>query len=496
MHTATIAAPVFSSSSNPQRRLFAHCPVKNDDARRREIRRRGGPLSSCAPSSSSCSTKLTQLHTHHFGLTITVAMPFIPNTPESLLQRSDSKNPGTTCRGLTGGGKPCRRPAATSPRPSISASLSGSLSEDHYCWQHKDQAQSAETANNVSPHGLPKSKIQERTSIDTLVDRLGLLEVESPTKANPSRRRPHSAAPAVNSRISEKPSHRPSLKPEPVKTWSFLCCFGIANEEPAPRPTRNTGPKKTSSAVPTRPTKLSTTSTVHPEPPLIPTNVPPQVAHKLRVELAKPISVQDEPGYIYIFWLTSEALPSAPPEETTKSLLSPPPFHPQPGRRRISDVLQAYTAGPAPSSTDKKPILLKIGRANNVQRRMNEWRRQCGYDVTLIRFYPYVDTHSTSPSLAPSRNHSSDSASGSSSRPSLNSINTPRKVPNVHKVERMIHLELSEKRKDMGGKCSTCGKEHREWFEIEGSRAGLREVDNLIKKWVRWSESGASGEAV
>lgn len=61
----------------------------------------------------------------------------------------------------------------------------------------------------------------------------------------------------------------------------------------------------------------------------------------------------------------------------------------------------------------------------------------------------------------------------------------------MHKVERLIHLELAGKRKDMGGKCGRCGKEHREWFEIEGSRAGLRGVDDVIQKWVKWAESGA-----
>lgn len=34
------------------------------------------------------------------------------NTPEALLGRSDSKNPATTCRGITGSGRPCRRALA------------------------------------------------------------------------------------------------------------------------------------------------------------------------------------------------------------------------------------------------------------------------------------------------------------------------------------------------------------------------------------------------
>lgn len=39
-----------------------------------------------------------------------------------------------------------------------------------------------------------------------------------------------------------------------------------------------------------------------------------------------------------------------------------------------------------------------------------------------------------------------------------------------------------------------CGREHREWFEVEGvregSREGVREVDEVVRRWVGWSERG------
>lgn len=90
----------------------------------------------------------------------------------------------------------------------------------------------------------------------------------------------------------------------------------------------------------------------------------------------------------------------------------------------------------------------------------------------------------TSPS--PSTNNSPSRGS----RPSLSQSNTPRKVPNAHKVERLIHLELTGRgrRAAIGGKCERCGKTHREWFQIEGSRSGLREVDEVIRRWVEWGE--------
>lgn len=250
-------------------------------------------------------------------------MPFIPNTPESFIQRSDSKDPAATCSGLAQSGRPCRRPIAGSPRPSKSPPPSNSPPELGYCWQHQDQAD-----HNASPQGLQKSTIRERTSIDTLVDRLGLLEVESPVKASSKRRRTHSAAPAVqsttthgqsqNTQTSEKPSHRPRPKPAPKKTWSLLCCLfsDVADEEQGPRPSEKRQEKKTSSAVPNisnNGAKLSPNSATRPavrrDPPsrtaeflsLIPSEVSPETTALLLTELAKPTSAQDEPGFIYIF---------------------------------------------------------------------------------------------------------------------------------------------------------------------------------------------------
>lgn len=45
----------------------------------------------------------------------------------------------------------------------------------------------------------------------------------------------------------------------------------------------------------------------------------------------------------------------------------------------------------------------------------------------------------------------------------------------------------------MGGKCGRCGTGHREWFEIEGSRKGLRVVDEVIRRWVEWGEKEGGG---
>jgi len=185
----------------------------------------------------------------------------------------------------------------------------------------------------------------------------------------------------------------------------------------------------------------------------------------LLAELAKPFSESDDEGYIYMFWLTPENLSSAP-TETAPSLLAPP-SRPQPGHRRTSDVINAFAA----TTPNKKTILLKIGRAQNVQRRLNQWTRQCGYNLSLIRYYPYHNSPSTT---------------------SVNQVpHTPRKVPNAHKVERLIHIELNAKRSQHDGKCGVCGKEHREWFEVEASRDGVKAVDEIVRRWVDWGEKAA-----
>jgi len=196
----------------------------------------------------------------------------------------------------------------------------------------------------------------------------------------------------------------------------------------------------------------------------IPSSVSPQTTALLLAELAKPVSENDDEGYIYMFWLTPETLPSTPPAEAATSLLKPPSRQP-PGQRRTSDVLDSFAA----TTSNKKIILLKIGRAQNVQKRLNQWTRQCGYNLSLIRYYPY---------------HPSASSA------SVNEVpRTPRKVPNAHKVERLIHIELNGKRPLGIGKCGACGREHREWFEAEASRDGVKAVDEVVRRWVDWGET-------
>lgn len=484
-------------------------------------------------------------------------MPFIPHTPESLVPRSDSKNPSTTCKGLTSSGRPCRRALAASSAYSPSTNRSardGVLAvlpsdEDHhegaaafFCWQHKDQAAILAAGDHGGREGNVV-QLRDRTSVDTLVDRLGILEINEDLAMPKRPRRKQEPRPARKETLpknwqdvpgpliavsgkasSEKPSrHQPnSRRPKGQSNLllSLLCCVRTAElKHPSPPPVRHqtnevseilvqtaripsylqpntpTTPtpaqrRKNQSSPIRKPADLSpinnpTTSTNRPALPrepssttqsllsLIPTSLSPQTTSLLLAELAKPISPYDEEGFIYIFWLTPSESPT-PTAEATSSLL-PPSARPTPSDRRTSELVREY----APKSTrsaGQATVLLKIGRASNVQRRMNEWSRQCNHNLSLIRYYP------NRPSSSSSQQSSPVNAQKSSKTPQAV---IPLKVPNAHKVERLIHLELAAMR--VRRVCAVCGREHREWFEVDGSREGVCGVDAVVKRWVGWN---------
>ncbi|KAL6713101.1 hypothetical protein ACLMJK_009222 [Lecanora helva] len=467
-------------------------------------------------------------------------MPFIPNTPESLLSRSDSKDPATTCKGLTASGRPCRRPLGLSPQASPTGkrkSKNGvvavleSEDDEHdgaaafFCWQHQDQADTLVSVdrNDRKANIVP---VQKRTSIDTLVDRLGVLDVDEETTSK-KKRDPHVRVArkdtlprrwqdmdgpllAVNSgRHRAKEKNKKPYKSKERSNLGLFCCIKTADSDPSPPPRPRRDPEKAervnhrTSRVPisqkgydrhnsstdyrarpayppvygTAQASLSSkdrkgAENSRPSLPrdrpsetenflsLIPKSLPPQTTALLLAELAKPVSEHDEAGFIYMFWLT-DAATSAPEPRAASSLLTDN-LPSTPNGRRKSDFMQAHQTSRkvGENSSTKNTILLKIGRASNVQRRMNEWTRQCGQNLSLIRFYPHV--RSSSP------------------------INSPLKVPHSHKVERLIHIELAEQR--VKRDCDHCGKEHREWFEVESSRDGLRRVDETIRRWSDWGQ--------
>lgn len=485
-------------------------------------------------------------------------MPFIPHTPESLIPRSDSKNPATTCKGLTSSGRPCRRALAASPASSPHANRSakdGVLAvlpsdEDHhegaaafFCWQHKNQAADL-AAGDPDGREVNVFQLKDRSSVDTLVDRLGILEVNEELAVPKRTRRKQDLRPARKETLPKKwqdvpgpliavpgkassaemsSRHQPGIrkpKAESNLLLSLLCCVRSAEPKyqlipPVRRQTAKVGkipaqtarlPSHLRPNTPTTPTpeqrrqRHSSTSSnevnlspiINPATPLnrpalprepssqtqsllslIPNSLSPQTTSLLLAELAKPISPHDEEGFIYIFWLTPSETPT-PTAEATSSLLTPS-TRPTPSGRRTSELVREY-APHSMRSTGKTTVLLKIGRASNVQRRMNEWSRQCNHNLSLIRYYPY-------PASSPASQQSSPINAPKSSK--IPTVATPLKVPNAHKVERLIHLELADMR--VRRSCSACGKEHREWFEVDGDREAICEVDAVVKRWVTWN---------
>lgn len=408
-------------------------------------------------------------------------MPIFTNTPEARLGRADSKNPSTTCRGITSAGRPCRRPNTLPQGGKIK--VSDPSDERLYCHQHRDQARLA-AAQSASGSGRPAHAAiaEERSSIDTLAERLGLIKTNS-AQVRPSAQ--HQRPP------------RPAQQKKSSSLW--CCCFSIPldleleEQDPPPRPQ----PKPVQHDGSSRPSHLAPTSGVSPQPgssnqqpsagsnvsqtaqfmSLIPHTASPETASLLMKELAKGFSSGDEAGYIYIFWLTPETDPATPPHEAAKALLTTNPRSRSTSRGRAgSDALDRYATsyddeprsrGRGGSEKKNKKILLKIGRANNVQRRLNEWQRQCGYNISLIRYYPYVSSSSTSDVM--------------------------RKMPHSHKVERLIHIELQGRglRVMDRGKCASCGKEHKEWFEVDNTRAAVADIDEVVRRWSDWDETQA-----
>lgn len=457
-------------------------------------------------------------------------MSFTGCTPEALLLRTDSKNPATTCKGITTNGRPCRRALATSTAsaplasPShgngVLAMLDESNAAAFYCWQHKDQAE------NLAAHPEQRTTLyplKERSSIDTLIDRVGVLnldeEIQRPKKARRRRRRSDEQQ---LTRRDTLPSGWNGMQgplmsvPEDVRraqmherkdykygrsnvkaSWS--CCIRADDDDPPPprsRPHKNNVQPQSSAytspasmvvpnghqevrrkPVPSRQPEMTqraspSTTNNHSNSQtktllsIIPTSLSPQTTSALLAELSRPFSPHDEAGYIYVFWLTPDSEASKPDDETASSLLDDHDYQTSPTRQqRTSHAMQRYASVHKPAGPST--ILLKIGRAANVHRRLSQWTKQCGQNITLIRYYPY----------SPSQRQSQASPAST----------PPRQVPHVHRVERLIHLELAEKRaqKDV---CKQCGREHREWFEVDASKKGLRGVDEIVSRWVRWAE--------
>lgn len=308
-------------------------------------------------------------------------MAYIFNSPEAeraRIGRADSKRPAMTCRGIAlSTGKQCRR----SVKP-----------PQTFCHTHQEQA-----ARQYSPVSQQRSHVVQRQQGKAHDDRT------AKKPSNPFRR----LLASIRRHFKKKPYSSQSQPSNLVGSSSSQTLKAALGRREA---------KQYDSARRTTQRKSRVTHMQE----WVPRSLPEKTRQALLAEISKPPSPNDEPGYIYVFFLTDE-----------KRLL--PRHH----------------------------MLLKIGRANNVQRRLTEWHAQCRYKAALSMYYP-------NPHLPPNSGHRMTRAS--------------------HRVERLVHLELRERFGYTSSPCSACHKVHREWFLFRyESDTDLHRVLHVIEKWVEFA---------
>ncbi|GMK54693.1 hypothetical protein CspeluHIS016_0112790 [Cutaneotrichosporon spelunceum] len=179
----------------------------------------------------------------------------------------------------------------------------------------------------------------------------------------------------------------------------------------------------------------------------IPTDLGQQTQALLRVTMDSPLTAKETPGFIYAYEL-----------------------------RTLSSGQTAY---------------FKVGRSDNVPRRMGQWSAQCGYVPTLRDVFPLK-------ARAPS-------GAGVARAPSIIGTFLPgatkagtdaaRMIPAVKRWERLVHLELADRAVAARPKeyealckpCSDCGAVHQEIFPLRSDPKVYEQVVvDVIERWERF----------
>lgn len=164
----------------------------------------------------------------------------------------------------------------------------------------------------------------------------------------------------------------------------------------------------------------------------------------IRQEMEKPISERDKPGFIY-----------------------------------------AYSLSQGPRASKNKYAYFKIGRTTDPHRRMYQVSNICKMEPKIIELFPSFPIN-TGSHVLPTNLHALEKK-----------LEDVPKCPLSHRVERLIHLELSGIYKRAGFKCPQCGSTHREWIRINrGKHADgrpmtdhelwLSNIRPVILKWVKY----------
>ncbi|CAG8652486.1 22530_t:CDS:2, partial [Cetraspora pellucida] len=103
-------------------------------------------------------------------------------------------------------------------------------------------------------------------------------------------------------------------------------------------------------------------------------------------------------------------------------------------------------------------MFYKIGRCKNVDQRLKQWEKKCDYKAKLLESFPTEGC----------------------------------KCKYTHRVERLIHLELSKTKATLPP-CPGCKEVHQEWFKGESisdsKMPGWKEIRAVIVKWVTYAEN-------
>ncbi|KAF2669366.1 DUF1766-domain-containing protein [Microthyrium microscopicum] len=299
------------------------------------------------------------------------------------------------------------------------------------------------TAGNAPLPATPTAKSRRQSNIDRPDSGVAL-------SSNPCRQYPtslsHLPAPQSKQRRKSDTLHvYRDINPTPYQHPHLT-----HSDSRQPLPTRKPLAPRSKSSPENRPSNLANWT------PALPPNATDTVRlayAKLLTSMSEPPTKHDDEGYIYMFWQTPFAVTRAE-SDAAASIISAASLSRSSGdqedvlRRRFFQTSSNARLPPR----ERRTISLKIGRAANVHQRMAQWTKQCGYPITLLRYYPQGEE---------------------------------AKVVYVGKVERLVHLHLEMLGMRVSKECG-CGTEHREWFEIEGTTGAVREVDSIIGQWVEW----------
>ncbi|KAF9578918.1 hypothetical protein BGW38_005055 [Lunasporangiospora selenospora] len=156
--------------------------------------------------------------------------------------------------------------------------------------------------------------------------------------------------------------------------------------------------------------------------------LPDYVQNKLRKAMERPVSETDKPGYIYAYQLVE-------------------------------------------TRTTDTHTLFKVGRTDNIYRRMSEWSDKCGSPPRLIEVFPEQGA------LAP---QDENDLTDSPTRQALEDEITGLRCRYAHRVERLIHIELKPLH-DKDHVCA-CSTNHREWFKVP-HQPGLKDSQQMKQAW-------------